>query len=335
MLGELVFASVEKIDDAQRLKVEANVAYSHIIIVAAAKKVQAWPSFANDEKVKKCKFSPSWVYRWLRETDLRRRRVTTSAKTLPPPDQVQSQLREIQERLQDFTLDEVISADETGFFYCVAPLNQYVPESAERAVSPAGDEKARITAMLWGTAAGNMGPEFVIIKCSSKSFDLTKTRVLTALHTLPGFTATDGWSLKVWVKTLSLKVKKVDKDFEFKIPYLIHTDLSIITIQHRAWMDTCRVCMWVELQLGPFYEKKRGRCALIWDNCGPHGVAATKAICNENGVFDMPLPKNMTNECAASDGPHRERAHEECCQEGTRRGTVLGVPKLEAQPSAS
>ena len=69
--------------------------------------------------------------------------------------------------------------------------------------------------------------------------------------------------------------------------------------------------MWVELQLGPFYEKKRGRCALIWDNCGPHGVAATKAICNENGVFDMPLPKNMTNECAASDGPHRERAHED------------------------
>ena len=77
-----------------------------------------------------------------------------------------ARLREIQEILLDFALDETISADETGIFYGIAPANQYVPESAERAAVPDGDTKACITPMLWGLGNGVMGPSFNIIKCS-------------------------------------------------------------------------------------------------------------------------------------------------------------------------
>ena len=64
--------------------------------------------------------------------------------------------------------------------YCQQPLNQYIPDSAERAVAEKADDKARLTAMLWGTAAGKMGPLFGIIKCSSTKADLTNTRVSAA-----------------------------------------------------------------------------------------------------------------------------------------------------------
>ena len=50
VLGELVFASVEYVDNAQRLKVEANVAYTHVVIRTAARQVQKWPQFAQDKK---------------------------------------------------------------------------------------------------------------------------------------------------------------------------------------------------------------------------------------------------------------------------------------------
>ena len=196
-LSELVFASVEYVDNAQRLKVEANVAYTHVVIRTAARQVQKWPQFAQDTKVQACEFSAKWIGRWLREVDLRRRKITTTAKHLPPPEQVQASMSTIQEKLKDFELDEIISADETGIIFCQQPLAQFVPPSAERAVAEKADEKARLTAMLWGTAAGKMGPVFAIIKCTSKLADLTNTRVLTSLASAPGFTAADGWTARL------------------------------------------------------------------------------------------------------------------------------------------
>ena len=47
-------------------------------------------------------------------------------------------MRDIQIRLDDFSLDETISADETAIMYRQQPLNQYVPTTAERAVAERG-----------------------------------------------------------------------------------------------------------------------------------------------------------------------------------------------------
>ena len=85
VLSELVFASVEDIDNKQRLKVEANVAYSYDIIQRAAVNVQKREPFSTDPKVKDCKFSHKWVRRWLRECEMQKRRISSTAKMLPPP----------------------------------------------------------------------------------------------------------------------------------------------------------------------------------------------------------------------------------------------------------
>ena len=60
-------------------------------------------------------------------------------------------------------------------------------------------------------------------------------------------------------------------------------------------MDTARLCMWFDLQLGPHYAAKRGMAALVWDNCGPHGTAAVREMAEEWGITLLPLPKNMTD----------------------------------------
>ena len=57
---------------------------------------------------------------------------------MPAPEIVQEQMRDIQIRLDDFSLDETISADETAIMYRQQPLNQYVPTTAERAVAERG-----------------------------------------------------------------------------------------------------------------------------------------------------------------------------------------------------
>lgn len=258
--------------------------------------VQKQVPFAKDPKISKLQFSNRWVSTWLRNCVLKRRRVTTSEKILPSPSEVEAQLKEIQHKLVDFDLEETISADETGCNYGAQPKNQYVPKGAERATAPDSDEKARITAMLWGKAQGGMGPPFLIVKCSSKQADLSNTRVLSNLHKVSGLTETDGWKLKMWSRSLSLKEKAKEVSRTFKCPYLIHpTSRAVITIQGKAWMDSPRICMWIDLQLGPHYQKKRGRCALVWDNCGPHGVDAVQKVMEEWGVFPLPLPKNMTD----------------------------------------
>ena len=116
--------------------------------------------------------------------------MTTSDKILPALEQVQAHMYGIQEKLDDFNLDEIISADETGLFYGAVPLNQYVPGDANRGTGPPGDEKARITIMFWGMASGKMGPIYVVIKCTAKGCDLTSTRVLQNLMVAGEFDCT-------------------------------------------------------------------------------------------------------------------------------------------------
>ena len=101
----------------------------------------------------------------------------------------------------DFYLDEIISADETGINYGLMPMNQYVPEDAQRGAAPDSDDKARITAMLWGTADGTMQEMYIIIKCSAKGSDLSNTRVIKNLHEESGFKSSNGWKMGIWVKT--------------------------------------------------------------------------------------------------------------------------------------
>ena len=262
--------------------------------------MQARRKWANVTNVNKLAFTHPWIVGWLGRNLLRRRRITNTEKKLPPPAQIQAVLQDIQSTIMkgEYTPDEVGNGDETGIFFGAGPKNQYVPGEARRGTMPASDEKARFTDFLWGDSAGDMGEVFSIIKCTAKGPDLRNTRVLQNLQQQRGFTESDGWKLMQWQRELALKVKKamVTRVYLVTRPYLIHEATGhVITIQHRAWMDSVGVAILFDLVIGPHYKKKRGKALLVWDNCGPHKVDAVKAVATEWGIELKTLPPNMTD----------------------------------------
>ena len=160
ILGQMIYTEFEEVNGVEVALVKANISHSYAVIQAAAKIAQALPQFAADDKIKNLMFSRPWVKGFLKRAALRRRRVTASEKILPPPTEVRARMEAIQSMLADYDLEETISADETGIFFGAPPKNQYIPESAARATAPESDDKARFTSLLWGTAAGWMGPSF-------------------------------------------------------------------------------------------------------------------------------------------------------------------------------
>ena len=180
-----------------------------------------------------------------------------------------------------------------GCLYGVAPDHVFMPRDAERASGPASDNRSRFTFMLGGNAAGVMMPAFGIGKCGTNVADMSRTRVLHNLQKNSEFFS--GWSLKWWERTLNLRGKKKDEFVEKKYirPYLIHPSGAVVTIQHKAWMDTVALCMFMDLVAGPIIKKDNGGL-IIWDSCGPHGTAAAKAVAAEWGMDEKKLPVNMT-----------------------------------------
>mmetsp|Transcript_13433 Transcript_13433/g.45300 ORF Transcript_13433/g.45300 Transcript_13433/m.45300 type:complete len:227 (+) Transcript_13433:494-1174(+) len=143
-----------------------------------------------------------------------------------------------------------------------------------------------------------MGPLWAIIKCAAKGTDLSKTRVLQTLHLEPGFTVTDGWELKMWVRELTVPGKGKGKEVTatFKRPYLINNEtLEVITIQLKAWMDTAGIVMWNEVQIAAWAARRTGRACIVWDNCGPHKTKAVQESFARTKVTQEELTPKMTD----------------------------------------
>lgn len=316
VLDNLVFTEIVKKDSADEIAVVANVAYSYASIRQAAIMGASEEKFENEETVRKMKFSNNWIGSWLQRVAFRRRRITTAEKTLPPVLEVQEGMSKIQQMIDvggpngPYADDEVVSADETAVRFGVKPLNHYVPKTADRATAPDHDDKARYTFMLFGDKKGKMAAEFVILKCTAKGADLSKTRVLSNLMKEEGFHPGDGWELRIWRRTLTLTVKTKETTKEYVRPYLFAESTGvIITIQSKAWMDTVGVCMWLDLSVGPHFKKLRNQGCVVWDNCGPHGVKVVEAVAAEWNIQLAPLPKNMTDKLQVMDlvvnGPYK------------------------------
>lgn len=304
VLDRLIYAQLENSNDPNAVQVSANVAYSYNVIIRAAKLAQALPQFQNDPVIGKLKFTHPWVGGFLSRSGLARRRVTSIMKTIPPPHVVQEHMEGIQNQIMEskFELSEIVSADETGIMYGEKPKNQYVPIGA-RGMAPEGDDKARFTAMLWSSANGEMHSPLIIIKCSSTKPDLSGTRVVHNLLNQAGFQSTDGWALHLWERNLEMvnqKTKQLQL-INFKRPYLKHMDGTIILCQAKAWMDTPGIAMWIDVQLGPYFKAKRGKAALIWDNCGSHKVQCLEAVFKQWGIVSLPLPPKMTDHLQVMD----------------------------------
>jgi hypothetical protein len=79
-----------------------------------------------------------------------------------------------------------------------------------------------------------------------------------------------------------------------KCYYIINTHTgAVITSQFKAWNDTVRMIMWLELVVKPLKEKLND--LLIWfDNCGCHKTAVVDEVIHDLNVYVACLPPNMT-----------------------------------------
>ena len=301
VLDRLVYTSVEQIDNVERLVIKANVVYSYPIIEQAARLEQKSERWASDDKVLKLKFTHPWIVKFLEKSGLNRRRVTNIEKQLPPVDVVDKRMQEIQGAIVEkgYTLAQILNSDETGIFYGEKPKNQYVPSDAMRASTPETDDKARFTAMLFGSSAGEMGKTYSIVKCSSKNkTSLMGTRVLQNLAAAdPYFSEAGGWKLLQWSRSLTLKGKKGQFETNtYTRPLLKHTDGSVITLQLKAWMDSVGIAMWCDCLLGPHVRDRcGGKACMIWDNCGSHNSPAIQSVFESWGIEILSLPPKMTD----------------------------------------
>lgn len=339
VLSNLIFAVLKnpasqkavKDDNAENhALVVANVAHSYEVIRMAAKMAQELPDFAdvtadgkkkeNWVSVSQLKFTCPWISGFLNRHALRRHRVTAQVKDLPKVEDVRKRMDEIQKVIKDgeYKPEDIISADETGIFFGAPPKFQYVANNERGSVSETND-KARFTALMWGSASGVMGPPFIIVKCNVNKANLESVRVLTNL--MKEFGAMTGWSQHMWSRELELvpKGKKEAQKQEYKRPYLINSLTSaIITVQHKAWMDSVGLAMWADLQFGPWATKSGRKKIIVWDNCGPHNVSAVKAVFDEHNVEVCPLPPKMTDILQVMDlvvnGPLKSAIRRARCQ---------------------
>ena len=250
---------------ARTCKVLANVIFDPRLVRKAAKLVAAQPEFADDKDVQGCMFSRKWVSRFLERAALLKRRVTagTPAK-MPSEPEVHVWQKEFQEVAEGDGFkghpERVAGADETGICV-VSPKYQWVPSGADRATLPGPESKMRITLMITALLTGHFAPHFLILDCAAKGFDLSGTTILTTLLQTT-LTAADGWVPGVWRARLLLPQKggpPVLTDCVF--PYLRNINTgAIVTLQKKAWMDTARMCMYVDLVLGPYAKMVHTFC---------------------------------------------------------------------------
>jgi hypothetical protein len=201
----------------------------------------------------------------------------------------------------------VFNFDETGVRWAEQLKYQFVPTDAQRAESPEGDSSGRFTAMIGASDTGEFFPMFAIVRVKCKTVtNLSTSRILKSLHK-PGLLADpkDGWEYRIWEGSVK-KVTKAGAEsvINYKRPYLFNVNtLDMITVQHKAWMDTPACIMWAELQLKE-WRQRFSPCQAplaIVDNCGCHHVREVKEAFVEAGWELMFLPPNMTGELQVMD----------------------------------
>eukprot|EP00961_Rhodomonas_salina_P088196 1186342-Rhodomonas_salina.1 len=158
---------------------------------------------------------------------------------------------------------------------------------------------------------------------------MTRVKVIENLHKIAGFTEEEGWKYKWWTQTLPIKLPKKKSDAseqyaltEFKRPYIVHEDGTVITCQKKAWMDTAGICMWVELILKPWLDANEcpeWGALLTWDHCGPHMTSAVHETLKRFKIWAECLPKNMTDWLQIMDlvvnGPYKLNTRRLLCED--------------------
>ena len=270
-------------------------------------------------------FSDGWVQGLIKRANLKRRRITSDVKDKPSVAEVQCRMNAIQNVITERKLDGglVFNFDETGVRWAEQLKYQYVPTDAQRAENPEGDTSGRFKAMIGASDIGDFAPMFAIVQVNCKTnTDLSTSRTLQSL--LKAGLLCDpenGWRLGVWEGVITKLKKDASRllgvsatTTHYKRPYLINDNtLAVITVQHKAWMDSPACMMWAELQLGP-WRQRHSLCQAplaVLDNCGCHHVSEVQSAFEAAGWILEFLPPNMTGELQPMDlvvnGPLKQR----------------------------
>lgn len=274
-----------------------SVIYSYAIIIEAAICVQTQFAWENDPRINDLVFSPHWVRSFLTRANMRRRKITTEDKKVPDNEEVIRIMKIGQDLIREFNYEakHILNMDETAFTYAIGPEYIYVPKDQSRAQNiGVPNMKLRITAVVAVFATGEFAPLLIIIKHSISSLerpDQSRMTVVVQLHKKDdGFGEKDGWKLILWRKELTINGKTDNHSCWYIINE--HTG-AVITSQYKAWNDTVRMIMWLELIIKPLKEKL-GKLLIWFDNCGCHKTDVVDDVINSLQVHVACLPPNMT-----------------------------------------
>lgn len=247
--------------------------------------------------VKDLVFSSTWVSKFLRRANMRRRKITTEDKKVPSVEEITRIMNIGQQMYVEFghTPQTVINMDETAFCYALGPEYLYCPKDQMRAQHIGiPNIKLRITAVVAVSGSGDFVPLFIIIKHSIGSEarpDQTGMRVISDMHKKnDGFGEKHGWNLVLWQKELCFKsITAMHKCY-----YIINRNTGeVITSQYKAWNDSIRMIMWLEIVVTPLKERL-GKLMIWFDNCGCHKTDIVDIAIDRLGVQVACLPPNMT-----------------------------------------
>jgi DDE superfamily endonuclease len=230
-----------------------------------------------------------------------RRKITRDDKNLPSDKEIARVLKIGQDLYirNRHSPSSTWNYDETAFTWCLAPTHMWCPQNQQRATNIGiSNSKMRITAVIAVNGEGCFAPLMLIVKHSASSEkrpDQTEMTVIRQMHKKEGFRISDGWSLEVWSRELTIN----NVTATHKVNYLIHGVTGhVITSQCKAWNDTVRVCLWFDIIIKPLL----GERMLLWcDNCGSHKTTSVMEVIDEIGVDVAFLPKNMTGELQVLD----------------------------------
>ena len=280
-----------------------NVTYSYAIIASAATAVQEIDEWKNKEKVQNLMFSNKWVKAFLDRGGLTRRKITREDKDIPDDNVVSNTLKIGQDLYvqNQHSPRTCWNFDETAFTWAIGPSYMYCPGNQQRASNIGiSNTKLRITAVIAVNALGEFAPLMLIIKhsvSSEKRPDQSGMTVIKEFFKKPGFTANDGWELKLWGKVLTIN----NITAQHKVIYMIHKESGhVITSQVKARNDSVRIILWFEIVMLPLKEKLV-KMLLWYDNCGSHKTSVVKDVIEEIGIDVAFLPPNMTSELQVLD----------------------------------
>ena len=193
---------------------------------------------------------------------MRRRKITTEDKKVPSVEEITRIMSIGQQLYVEFghTPQTVINMDETAFCYAFGPEYLYCPRDQMRAQHIGiPNIKLRITAVVAVSGSKDFVPLFIIVQHSIGSEarpDQSGMRVISDLYKKnDGFGKDHDWDLVLWQKELCIKsITSMHKCY-----YIINRNTGeVITSQYKAWNDSIRMIMWLEIVVAPL-KKRLGK----------------------------------------------------------------------------